>query len=299
MALFLRPGWSLLRSRLERKGQPSQICSLCARMLRWFFEARTNRLANTKCQRYAACDEALENLRWFNQSRPTKKAPSRPFRCGTTFEERGGRNLNGPVQKRPRASLGVSPPSTQRREKGTMAPRARIPRIWEVPTHEIPRKPWLNARSVEHLDASTPRRLDRNETKFSLLPPYHIPVFYNQLPVLGLTKLCFPRTPLLFFHHDAHARKEYHCSECKKQCASPTYVRLHLTACGHISASKLERWQRSIPVGHFCDECLLRRVRMAVGRDFDSSLVESHSGRAHTSGCVRTEGLWASAEDWR
>ena len=66
-------------------------------------------------------------------------------------------------------------------------------------------------------------------------------------------------------------RKEYRCLDCQKECLSPTYLRLHLTACGYASASELPRWQRSVPVGHFCNECLLLRVRTAVGPDFDMS----------------------------
>jgi len=88
-----------------------------------------------------------------------------------------------------------------------------------------------------------------------------------------------------------HVRKNYVCKECGSECAAPTYVRLHLTSCGWSRDSQQARRQRSIPVGHFCDECLLRRVRTAVGRDFDSSLVESHSDRAHRSSNVRTQGL--------
>ena len=84
-------------------------------------------------------------------------------------------------------------------------------------------------------------------------------------------------------------RKKYRCSECEKECSSPTYLRLHLTACGYASASQLRRWQRSIPVGHFCDECLLLRVRTGVGRDFDSSLVESRLARATASDRLRTQ----------
>lgn len=85
-------------------------------------------------------------------------------------------------------------------------------------------------------------------------------------------------------------RRKYFCEECKAECGAPTYLRLQLTRCGWTRASQLPRWQRSIPVGHFCDGCLSRRVRTAVGHDFDSSLVESHPGRAHTSGYVRTQG---------
>jgi len=84
-------------------------------------------------------------------------------------------------------------------------------------------------------------------------------------------------------------RKEYRCSECGKQCSSPIYFRLHLTACGYRSASKLPRWQRSIPVGHFCDECLVARVRTAAGHDFGSFLVEGCTSGARVSDRVRTQ----------
>jgi hypothetical protein len=84
-------------------------------------------------------------------------------------------------------------------------------------------------------------------------------------------------------------RKEYRCSECGKQCSSPIYLRLHLTACGYRSASEVPRWQRSISVGHFCDECLLARVRTAAGHDFGSSLVEGRSGDASVSNRLRTQ----------
>src|SRR5882672_2200355 len=69
-------------------------------------------------------------------------------------------------------------------------------------------------------------------------------------------------------------RKRYFCEECKKDCGAPTYLRLQLTRCGWTRVSQLPRWQRSIPVGHFCEECLLARVRTAMGRDFDLSQVE-------------------------
>ena len=84
-------------------------------------------------------------------------------------------------------------------------------------------------------------------------------------------------------------RKEYRCSECSKQCSTPIYFRLHLTACGYRSASEVPRWQRSIPVGHICDECLLARVRTAAGHDFDSSLVEGRSGDAGMPNRLRTQ----------
>jgi len=82
-------------------------------------------------------------------------------------------------------------------------------------------------------------------------------------------------------------RKKYFCRECKTECGSPTYLRLQLTRCGWTRVSQLHRWQRSIPVGHFCEECLLARVRTAMGRDFDLSHVERRSGHASAAiGCA-------------
>jgi hypothetical protein len=84
-------------------------------------------------------------------------------------------------------------------------------------------------------------------------------------------------------------RKKYFCAECKAECADPTYLRLHLTACGWRRVSKLPRRQRSIPVGHFCEECLWLRVRTTMGRDFNSSQVERHSRAASLSAGLRTQ----------
>jgi hypothetical protein len=75
-------------------------------------------------------------------------------------------------------------------------------------------------------------------------------------------------------------RKKYFCKECKAECGAPTYLRLQLTRCGWTRVSQLPRWQKSIPVGHFCEECLLARVRTAMGRDFDLSQVERRLGHA-------------------
>jgi hypothetical protein len=74
-------------------------------------------------------------------------------------------------------------------------------------------------------------------------------------------------------------RKKYFCRECKTECGAPTYLRLQLTRCGWTRVSELPRWQKSIPVGHFCEACLWARVRTAMGRDFDLSQVERRSGR--------------------
>jgi hypothetical protein len=83
--------------------------------------------------------------------------------------------------------------------------------------------------------------------------------------------------------------KEYRCLDCNKKSSSPTYLRLHLTACGWKSISQLPRWQRSIPVGHFCEDCLLSRVRTATGLDFDLSQAERHPRRANVPADVRTQ----------
>src|SRR5882672_9413004 len=79
-------------------------------------------------------------------------------------------------------------------------------------------------------------------------------------------------------------RKRYFCEECKAECDAPTYLRLQLTRCGWTRVSQLPRWQRSIPVGHFCEGCLLARVRTAMGRDFDLPQVKKRSG--HTAAPV-------------
>jgi hypothetical protein len=86
-------------------------------------------------------------------------------------------------------------------------------------------------------------------------------------------------------------RKKYFCADCKAECADPTYLRLHLTICGWERVSKLPRWQRSIQVGHFCEKCLLLRVRTALGRDFDLSQVNRHSMSGSQSVDVRTQEL--------
>jgi hypothetical protein len=84
-------------------------------------------------------------------------------------------------------------------------------------------------------------------------------------------------------------RKKYFCAECKAECAEPTYLRLHLTACGWTRVSKLARRQRSIPIGHFCEKCLWLRVRTTMGRDFNSSQVERYSRAANSSPGLRTQ----------
>jgi hypothetical protein len=84
-------------------------------------------------------------------------------------------------------------------------------------------------------------------------------------------------------------QREYPCSDCGNTCLQPTYVRLHLTACGWKRVAKLARWQRSIPVGHFCEKCLLLRVRTVLGRDFDLSQMEGSSRPASPSVSLRTQ----------
>ncbi len=83
-------------------------------------------------------------------------------------------------------------------------------------------------------------------------------------------------------------RKKYFCEECKAECGAPTYLRLQLTRCGWTRVSQQPRWQRSIPVGHFCEGCLLARVRIAMGRDLDLSQAEERSGRKTVRVCLRT-----------
>ena len=83
--------------------------------------------------------------------------------------------------------------------------------------------------------------------------------------------------------------KKYFCEDCGAECGAPTYVRLQLTRLGWTRISQLPRWQRSIPVGHFCEECLSARVRTAMGRDFDLSQVERRSGRKTSRKRLRTQ----------
>jgi len=83
-------------------------------------------------------------------------------------------------------------------------------------------------------------------------------------------------------------RKKYFCAGCKAECADPTYLRLHLTACGWRRVSKLARWQRSISIGHLCEECLPVYVRTVLGRDFDLYQVKRHSRPTSLSVGMRT-----------
>jgi hypothetical protein len=83
-------------------------------------------------------------------------------------------------------------------------------------------------------------------------------------------------------------RKGYFCLDCGTECLDPFYLRLNLTKCGWVVASRLPRWQRSIPVGHFCEECLLLRVRTATDRDFKLAELDRHSRRARKPARVRT-----------
>jgi hypothetical protein len=84
-------------------------------------------------------------------------------------------------------------------------------------------------------------------------------------------------------------QKKYFCQECKTECGAPTYLRLQLTRLGWTRVSQLPRWQKSIPVGHFCEECLLVRVRTAIGGDFDLSQVERRSERKTAPVRLRTQ----------
>jgi hypothetical protein len=84
-------------------------------------------------------------------------------------------------------------------------------------------------------------------------------------------------------------RKKYFCEDCKAECDAPTYLRLQLTRCGWTRVSRLPRWQRSIPVGHFCEECLVARVRTAMGGKFDLSQVERRSSRRNAPVRLRTQ----------
>src|SRR5258707_14889388 len=72
-------------------------------------------------------------------------------------------------------------------------------------------------------------------------------------------------------------RKKYFCVGCKAECGAPTYLRLQLTRCVWTRVSQLPRWQKSIPVGHFCEECLVARGRTAMGCNFDLSHLERRS----------------------
>jgi len=85
-------------------------------------------------------------------------------------------------------------------------------------------------------------------------------------------------------------RKKYLCHDCGAECGAPAYLRLQITRLGWKRASQQPRWQKSIPVGHFCEECLWARVRTAMGNDFDLARVDRHPGPADTSvGCAHDE----------
>ena len=84
-------------------------------------------------------------------------------------------------------------------------------------------------------------------------------------------------------------KEQYFCEDCGVKCGAPTYLRLHLTRLGWTRVSQLPRWQRSIPVGHFCEKCLMVRVRTAMGQDFDLSEVEKRSGRKTAPSRLRTQ----------
>jgi hypothetical protein len=85
-----------------------------------------------------------------------------------------------------------------------------------------------------------------------------------------------------------NVRKNYLCLDCGIECVAPTYLRLHLTRCGWLRVSQQPRRQRSIALGHFCEECLSLRVRRATEREFNLSHAEKCLSSADASAGVRT-----------
>jgi hypothetical protein len=83
--------------------------------------------------------------------------------------------------------------------------------------------------------------------------------------------------------------KNYQCLDCGIECVAPTYLRLHLTRCGWTRDSQQPRRQRSIPLRHFCQECLALRVRRATEREFNLSHAEKCLRSANASAGVRTQ----------
>jgi hypothetical protein len=69
--------------------------------------------------------------------------------------------------------------------------------------------------------------------------------------------------------------KVYRCKDCGQECPDPVYFRLQFTLCGLTQARlRLDR-NTSIPVGHYCKACLLRRVRTVLGGGADLGRIES------------------------
>ena len=84
-------------------------------------------------------------------------------------------------------------------------------------------------------------------------------------------------------------RKNYLCVDCGIDCVAPTYVRLHLTRCGWTRVSQQPRRQLSIPLGHFCKECLSLRVRRATNRECDPFDTDRRLRGTDVSAGVRTQ----------
>jgi len=84
-----------------------------------------------------------------------------------------------------------------------------------------------------------------------------------------------------------NVRKNYLCLDCGIECVAPTYLRLHLTRCGWTRISPQPRRQRSIPLGHFCEECLSLRVRRATDGECNLLHVEKRLRSADASAGVR------------
>jgi hypothetical protein len=86
-----------------------------------------------------------------------------------------------------------------------------------------------------------------------------------------------------------NVRKNYLCLDCGIDCVAPTYLRLHLTRCGWTRVSQQPRRQSSIPLGHFCEECLSLRVRKATNCERDPFDTEKRSRSTDASAGVRTQ----------
>ncbi len=84
-----------------------------------------------------------------------------------------------------------------------------------------------------------------------------------------------------------NVQKNYLCLDCGIECVAPTYLRLHLTRCGWTRISPQPRRQRSIPLGHFCEECLSLRVRRATDGECNLLHVEKRLRSADASAGVR------------
>jgi len=86
--------------------------------------------------------------------------------------------------------------------------------------------------------------------------------------------------------------KLYSCTGCGRECHAPTYLRLQLTRCGLVQAKQCANRNRSIPIGHFCRECLTARVRTVVGRDLkESEDAGLASGEGAPTSCAHAKDL--------